>query len=126
KENKYMINYTEGLQIANQDDLWSNEDDYSPVNNHLSIYSESSHVYKGRLGTVPLSTNEGTIQLELSKLQKVIEAPADAEGPESPLTDTIEFIEGDWQFDIPFKKHSAIVHELQVETEIDGNPVIFE
>ncbi|MFC5587451.1 DUF4179 domain-containing protein [Sporosarcina soli] len=126
KENKYMINYTEGLRIANQDDLWSNEDDYSPVNNHLSIYSESSHVYKGRLGTAPLSTNEGTIQLELSKLQKVIEAPADAEGPESPLTDTIEFIEGDWQFDIPFKKHSAIVHELQVETEIDGNPVIFE
>jgi hypothetical protein len=126
KENKYMINYTEGLQFANQDDIWRDEDDYSPVNNHLSIYSESSHVYKGRLGTAPLSTDEGTIQLELSKLEKVIEAPADAEGPENPLTDTIEFIEGDWQFDIPFKKHSAIVHELQVETEIDGNPVIFE
>ncbi len=128
KENKYMINYTDGLQIANQDELWSRKDEpfYSPVNNHLNIYSESSHVYKGRLGTAPLSVNEGTIQLELSKLQRVIDVPGHEEASQRLTTENIEFIEGDWHFDIPVKKHPAIVHELQVETEIDGNPVIFE
>jgi hypothetical protein len=128
KDNNYMINYYDGLQIVNQDQNWNSLDEptYSAVNSHLSIYSESNHVYKGRLGAAPMSTDEGTIQLELSKLEKVINPSTDTEASQSISIGTNGFIEGDWRFDIPVKKHPAIVHELQVESEIDGNPVIFD
>lgn len=125
KDNKYMINYTEGLHITNQGEIWSGRDEpsYSPVNHHLSLYSESNHVFKGRLGTAPLTSGEGTIQLELSKIQKVIDM---AEGLTRPAPENIEFIEGEWHLDIPIKKHPAIVHDIYAETEIEGNPIIFE
>lgn len=125
KENKYMINYNEGLHIVNQGDIWSGREEPfdPPVHHHLSLYSESDHVYKGRLGTAPLTRDEGTIQLELSKIQKVIDT---ADGLPIPGPENNEFIEGEWHFDIPVKKHPAIVHELHTETEIEGNPVIFD
>ncbi|KAA0966923.1 DUF4179 domain-containing protein [Sporosarcina sp. ANT_H38] len=128
KDNNYMINYNEGLQIENLHHNWNSEGEptYSPVTSHLSIYSESNQVYKGRLGVEPISTDQGIIQLELSKLEKVVNTSADKESSQSIASGTNEFIEGEWRFDIPVKKHPAIVHEFQVETEIDGNPVIFE
>ena len=118
QDEQYMINYTDGLQITNQDENWVPEDhpDYSPVNNHLNIHSEDSRIYKGRIGVAPISTEEGTIQLELSKLEKVASSDKQIK----------EFTEGDWRFEIPIKKHPAIIHEFQVETEINGNPVMFE
>jgi len=128
KDNTYMINFSEGLQITNQDKIWKSEDEpsYSSVNNHLTIYSDSNQVFKGRLGAAPMSTDEGVIQLELSKLERVDNTTSTAEGSQSISVGTNEFIEGDWRFDIPVKKHPAIVHEFEVETEIDGNPVIFD
>ncbi|MET3658037.1 DUF4179 domain-containing protein [Sporosarcina psychrophila] len=128
KDNNYMINFSKGLQITNQDEIWNIKDEpsYSPVSSSLSIYSESNHVYRGRLGAAPMSTDEGTIHLELSKLEKLSNTPRDTEGSQSISIGTNEFIEGDWRFDIPVKKHPAIVHEFEVETEIDGNPVIFD
>lgn len=118
QDEQYMINYTDGLQIKNQSENWFPEDEpsYSPVNNHLNIYSEHNGIYKGRIGAAPMSVDEGNIQLELSKLEKVTST-----GEQNKA-----FIEGDWRFDISIKKHPAIVHEFQVETEIDGNPVIFD
>lgn len=119
QDRKYMIDHMDGLQIVNQAKLWDGTD--SPVTNSLMIYSESEHVYKGRLGTEPMSANEGVIQLELSKLAQVMDAPVT-----SVETPTPTFIEGDWRFEIPVQKHPAIVFDLQVEAEVDGNPVIFD
>ncbi|WP_318614550.1 DUF4179 domain-containing protein [Sporosarcina sp. YIM B06819] len=119
QDTKYMINFTDGLQIANQAELWDDTD--SPVTNSLLIYSESENVYKGRLGTAPISANEGTIHLKLSKLEQVMDAPVAGVEASPPI-----FMEGDWRFHIPVQKHPAIVYDLQVETEVDGNPVIFD
>ncbi|WHY86966.1 DUF5643 domain-containing protein [Neobacillus novalis] len=126
KENKYMINYTDGLKIANQERDWNSVDDpsYSPVTNHLSLYSGKDHVFKGRLGVAPMSVNTGTIQLELSKLEIVTNTSGDTS--RSVPTGKGEFFKGEWHFDIPVKKHPSIVHNIHVETEIDGNPIIFE
>ncbi|MET3319520.1 UNVERIFIED_ORG: hypothetical protein ABIC97_002616 [Peribacillus simplex] len=129
KENKYMINISDGLKIANQDQNWISEDDssYSPVTNSLSLYSESDYIFKGRLGVSPMSIEEGTIQLKLSKLEKLKSTPVDTEGSQSSVpSGNDEFIEGDWRFDIPVKKYPSIVHDIKVETKIEGNPVIFD
>jgi hypothetical protein len=128
KGNKYMINYSDGLKIANQDQDWKSEDDpsYSPVRNHLSLYSKKDHVFKGRLGVAPMTADKGTIQLELSKLEKVTHTPGDSDTSQSVSGEKKEFIAGDWHFDIPVKKHPAIVHKIHVETKIDGNPIIFD
>lgn len=119
QDHKYMINFMDGLQVVNQDELWNDTD--RPARNSLMIYSESESIYKGRLGIAPMPTDEGTIQLELSKLEQVIDPPASMEAALERL-----FKEGNWRFDIPVKKHPAIVHELEIETEIDGNPVVFD
>jgi hypothetical protein len=128
KENKYMINYTDGLKIANQDQDWNNADDqsHSPVTNHLSLYSEKDHVFKGRIGIAPMSADKGTIRLELSKLDKVTNTPGDSDTSQNVSGGKKEFLNGDWHFDIPVKKHPSIVHNIHVESEIDGNPIIFE
>ena len=119
KENKYMVDFPNGIQIVNQDELLRSE---KPINSHLGLFSEQSNIYKGRLGIAPLSENEGTIKLHLTKIQKAIEMETGV----STLNDEIEYMEGDWHFEIPVKKNPSIVHEFNVETEIEGNPIIFE
>lgn len=128
KENKYSINYTEGLKIANHDQDWDDVDDptFSPINNSMGLYSQRDFVYKGRLGATPMSADEGTIQLKLTKLEKMVNPPADGKESERIPTGSDEFIEGEWQFDIPVKKHPALVYDVKKETKIDGNPVIFD
>jgi hypothetical protein len=128
KENTYMINYSDGLKIANQDQAWNSEDisSLSPVMNHLTLYSKTDHVFKGRLGVAPMSADVGVIQLELSKLETVTKPHGNAETAQRVPSGTKEFLTGDWRFDIPVKKHPSIVHDIHVKTEIDGNPIIFE
>ncbi|WP_318617628.1 DUF4179 domain-containing protein [Sporosarcina sp. YIM B06819] len=119
KENKYMVDFTNGIQIVNQDELVSLE---KPINSHIGLYSDKSNVYKGRLGIAPLVASEGTITLKLDKIQKAIETDLGFSTPKDPINQ----MEGDWYFEIPVKKNSAIVHELNVETEIEGNPIYFD
>ncbi|MGE7119055.1 DUF4179 domain-containing protein [Peribacillus sp. NPDC046944] len=128
KENKYGINFTEGLKIANQDRDWDKEDDstFSPINSSSALYSEKDYVYKGELGALPMSADEGTIQLELTKLEKMINQSSEGEGSEGIPGGSNEFIEGKWHFDIPVKKHPALVYAIKKETKIEGNPVIFD
>ena len=121
KENKYMVDFTNGIQIVNQDELVIPE--IKPIiNNHLGLYSDKSNVYKGRLSIAPLAASEGIIKLKLDKIQKAKETDIGFSRPKDP----IEYMEGDWYFEIPIKKNSAIVHELNVEIEIEGNPIYFD
>ena len=128
KEKKYSINFSEGLKMANQDKDWDKVDDptFSPVNSSMALYSEHNYVYKGRLGVTPMSTDEGVIQLELTKLENMINSPADGKESERIPSGSDEFIEGEWHFDIPVKKHPALVYAIKKETKIEGNPVIFD
>ncbi|QTD43464.1 DUF4179 domain-containing protein [Sporosarcina sp. Te-1] len=123
RENEYLIDFTRGLKIDNQDELFNSKEerDYSPVSNHLRLHSENPHISKGRLGMGPLSKEEGTIQLSLNKVQSLdgtVEVDSSIKEP--------EYVEGDWHFEIPVKKHPAIIHDLNVETEYEGNPVIID
>ena len=127
KENKYSINFTEGLKTVNSDD-WDQENDsmFSPIHSSSALYSEKTYVYKGKLGALPMSAEKGTIQLELTKLEKMINQSSEGEASEKIPGGSGEFIEGKWQFDIPVKKHPALVYEIKKETKVDGNPVIFD
>lgn len=127
QDKKYSIDYTDDLQIVNQAELWDDFDFDSPFTNHFMIYSESEYVFKGRLSAAPISTNEGIIQLGINKLAQVTESYWRFDLPvQKKLSKRAQAMEGDWRFDIPVQKHAAIVYELQVETEVDGNPVIFD
>ncbi|MFJ7746844.1 DUF4179 domain-containing protein [Peribacillus sp. NPDC097295] len=128
KKNKYSINYTEGVKILNQDRDWDHEEDsmFSPINSSSALYSDNDYVYKGKLGALPMSADEGTIQLKLTKLEKMINQTSDGEASERIPGGSDEYIEGKWQFDIPVKKHPALVYAIKKETKIEGNPVIFD
>ena len=83
-------------------------------------------MYKGKLGALPMSAEKGTIHLELTKLEKMINQSSEGEASEKIPGGSGEFIEGKWQFYIPVKKHPALVYEIKKETKVDGNPVIFD
>lgn len=125
---KYMIDYSNGLEIANQDELWTSGSEIfaSPVNNQLYLYSEDENSYKGRLGVLPMSELEGTIELKLSKLQKVTNDPSNQEAISTDKKEDAEYIEGEWSFEVPVKKQSVRVDELNLETEVEGHQVVFD
>ncbi|MCC3356065.1 DUF4179 domain-containing protein [Bacillus sp. REN16] len=127
KKQKFMINYSQGIRINNQQQFWKNQ--YltvsdTPFNSSFHMYSNQNHVFAGRLGAMPMSEEEGVIKFQLNKVEKVVDDPSN---PGTLGNDERgEFVHGDWYFEIPIKKHKAIVHELNIETEVDGNPVFLD
>ena len=86
-----MVDFTNGIQIVNQDELVIPE--IKPIiNNHLGLYSDKSNVYKGRLSIAPLAASEKIIKLKLDKIQKAKETDIGFSRPKDP----IEYMEGDW------------------------------
>ncbi|MBB4826645.1 hypothetical protein HNO89_003926 [Sporosarcina luteola] len=122
-ESEYLIDYMNGFRMDNQDHLFNSERKPSdpPVYSHMRLPSENPHVSKGRLGMAPLLNETGTIQLTLNQIQQL-----DGRDEKVSSTTVPEYVEGDWHFEIPVKKHPAIIHELNVETAYEGNPVIID
>ncbi len=120
QENRYMMNPYEGVGIENEFDVMSREAQprYSPPVLQKEVQNEKKNVYKGTLSLLPISADNGTIELKISKLQKLVQDPS-----KGAAYDDLEFTEGNWNFDIPVTKHPSIVHQLDNEVELDGIPI---
>ncbi|MDQ0272854.1 DUF4179 domain-containing protein [Cytobacillus purgationiresistens] len=115
-ENRYMVDISSGLEVLRKDKKWFAHGAFSS----LSLYSEENNVYKGRIALKPV---DGLINLRINKLDK-FNPIQDEKNDRTDLKDT-EYIEGDWQFEIPVKKHAAIEYKLNKEVEVEGNQVVF-
>ncbi|MCL7748672.1 DUF4179 domain-containing protein [Halalkalibacter alkaliphilus] len=126
REQHYMLDYFGGTKIRSANENWK-DDHYqeNELRSHMRLYSEQDYVVKGRIGITPLAVEEGTISLQLSELEKVPSLFEEGKSQEIVPIEERELYAGDWEFDIPIKKHSAIVKDLNVETEIDGKSVTF-
>lgn len=122
KENKYDIDIWEGSEFTLKEPAWY----VKPAESSKGLYSEDKHIYKGNIGMIPLNTDEGVLKINIKKLEKMQGAPGDEETPEHFLAGSGDYLEGNWQFELPVKKHQAIEYELNKKTEIDGTIVYFD
>jgi DNA-directed RNA polymerase specialized sigma24 family protein len=122
EDNQYMMNYHEGLIVENQHEIMSNEAYhmyYSP-GLEADINTEEKNVFKGKISLLPIKTDNGTIKLKITKLQKLVR-DATNQGFGNP-----EFKIGEWNFEIPVTKNTSNEYALDEETEVEGVPVRFE
>ncbi|WP_197277532.1 DUF4179 domain-containing protein [Bacillus sp. FJAT-27245] len=121
---KYMIDFSEGLNIKNREKNWDLEGG-TPLRSQLNLFSDEEGVYRGRLALEPLKNANGKINVTVGKLERVVSEPGKPAEKGAELNEA-EHIEGSWSFEIPVKKHPSIEHTVNVETTIKGIPVVFE
>lgn len=119
---RYMMNAYEGIYIENEQDVMSRDQNsryYSPPIDQDEIHNEEPNVYRGTMSLLPVTVDEGTIQLNVARLMQL---PQDQE--EGMFAGgQMHFAEGEWNFEIPFKKQESRVHKLDKEVVVAGVPI---
>jgi RNA polymerase sigma factor (sigma-70 family) len=125
EENRYMMNFYDGIKVENDYEIMNlaAHSVYSPPVEQLELKNEEKNVYRGKISLPPILPDSGTIELKLTHLQKLVQDPESPTGFKTVPYEEMEYIEGNWSFDIPVTKQPSIVHELDKETKVDGIPI---
>jgi RNA polymerase sigma factor (sigma-70 family) len=121
ENNQYMMNYQDGVYVENEHKIMSTAGfpRYYPPDLGSDVNKKKKNVYQGKMSLLPLSTDSGTIKLQINRLQKLIRDSSN-QNASYPSEKT-----GEWNFEIPVKKQPSIQYALDEETEIEGIPVRF-
>ncbi|MGE8206021.1 DUF4179 domain-containing protein [Heyndrickxia sp. NPDC080065] len=126
EDNQYVIDSHEGVYVENESEIMSSETNlmYYPPDLKSDVNNKEKNVFYGKMSLQPLTTDNGTIKLEITKLKKLIR---DSSGRNrfNPYENT-EYETGKWNFEIPVTKQPSIEYALDEVTEIEGIPVRFE
>ncbi|WP_335872657.1 DUF4179 domain-containing protein [Bacillus sp. 2205SS5-2] len=129
-ENRYEILPFEGVRIANEFDLKNENKEFFHGSFQSSdpseINNDEKNVYRGQLSIFPLETDNEPVELRISRLAKAVDEQPGSTDSRRFYYENIEFLDGDWSFDIPVKKQASIVHELDQVAEIDDVFVTFK
>lgn len=120
---QYMMIYGDGVFVQDEYEIMNNEiyPRYYPANLESDINKEKKNVYHGKMSLMPLSIGEGTINLNITKLHKLI---PDESSPLGYVSNgTVDYVTGEWNFEIPATKQTSIEYGLNEEVEIEGIPV---
>ncbi|WP_066319624.1 sigma-70 family RNA polymerase sigma factor [Bacillus sp. FJAT-29814] len=123
-DNQYVMNYNDGVFVENEHEIMSREmfPRYYPPDLESNLNKGKKNVYQGKMSLMPLTSDKGTIKLQITRLQKLI-SNSNQKGI-NPY-ENIDFKTGEWNFEIPVTKQPAIEYALDEETEIEGIPVRF-
>jgi RNA polymerase sigma factor (sigma-70 family) len=126
EDNQFMMDYHNGLYIENEHEIMNRGTYpmYYPPDLESDVNNKVNNVYKGKMSLPPLKTDNGTIKLKITKLQKLIRASSDSNGF-SPYGN-MEYETGEWYFELPVTKQPSTDYALDEETEIEGIPVRFD
>jgi RNA polymerase sigma factor (sigma-70 family) len=125
-DNQYWMDYHNGLYIENEHEIMNRESYpmYYPPELESDVNNKVNNVYKGKMSLPPLKTDNGTIKLKITKLQKLIRASSEPNG--FMPYGNMEYETGEWNFEIPVTKKSSIEYALDEVTEVEGIPVRFD
>ncbi|WP_421384792.1 DUF5643 domain-containing protein [Bacillus salacetis] len=121
EEKQYFINMPEGARIENEYEIidqQANEMFYHPFEQGIAK-DKDKNIFRGKISLAPIAKDSGTIELRLMRLQEAIQEDLDRSNLRYYEQ---EFVEGEWNFDIPVTKQTSTVYELNQETEINGIP----
>ncbi|MBU8917111.1 DUF4179 domain-containing protein [Bacillus sp. FJAT-29953] len=126
ENNQYVMDYNEGFFVENEHDIMSRETypRYYPPDLKSAENNKEKNVYRGKISLLPLTSDNGTIKLKITKLQKLIR---DSSGQNSfrPYGN-MENKTGEWNFEIPVTKQPSTEYALNEETDIEGIPIRFD
>ncbi|WP_251550452.1 sigma-70 family RNA polymerase sigma factor [Neobacillus muris] len=126
KDNQYVINYDDGVFVENSYEIMNRSANprYNPLDLESEVNKEAKNVYQGKISLLPLSKDNGTIKLNISRLMKLNPNSYDENG--FRMNDEMDYATGDWNFEIPVTRQPSIEYALNEETEIEGIPVRFD
>ena len=126
EDNQYVIDYNEGVSVENEPEIMSRVTfpRYYPPDLKSDINNKDKNVYHGKISLLPLITDNGTIKLKITKLQKLIRDSSDRNSFRA--YQNMEYETGEWNFKIPVTKQPSIEYALDEETEVEGIPVRFD
>ncbi|MGG3467637.1 sigma-70 family RNA polymerase sigma factor [Neobacillus pocheonensis] len=122
KDNQYVMNYEDGVSVENEYEIMSREANprYYPPDHKSDVNNKEKNIYQGKISLRPLTTENGTIKLKITKLQKLIRDSSDQNGF------TANGKTGEWSFKIPVTKQPSVEYALNENTVVEGIPVRFE
>jgi DNA-directed RNA polymerase specialized sigma24 family protein len=126
EENQYMMSYDDGFAVENRYEIMGSEayPRYYLPDLDSDVNKEEKNLYQGKISLPPLKTENGTIKLKITKLQKLFH-----NSPGQNSFSTIGDIEpktGEWNFEIPVTKQPSIEYALKGKTKVEGIPVRFD
>ncbi|WHY86818.1 sigma-70 family RNA polymerase sigma factor [Neobacillus novalis] len=126
KENQYMMNYQNGVFVENEHEIMSSVTypRYYPPDLKSDVNNEKKNVYRGKISLPVLTTENGTIKLKVTLLQKLIRNSSEQNS--FSAYENMEFETGEWSFEIPVTKKPSIEYALNEEKEVEGVPVRFD
>ncbi|MEH7276076.1 sigma-70 family RNA polymerase sigma factor [Neobacillus vireti] len=126
KDSQYMMDNFDGVFVENQHEIMDGEgyQGFYPPDLESDMNKEEKNVYHGKISLQPINTDNGTIKLQISKLQKIISDSAEQNGGMGfqIMGDKI----GKWTFEIPVTKKPSVEYALKGETQVEGIPVRFD
>jgi RNA polymerase sigma factor (sigma-70 family) len=121
-DNQLMMNYPDGVLVENEYEIMSNVATpmYYPPDFESDVNKKEKSVFKGKMSLPPLKMDTGTINLKITKLQKLVRNSTN-----QTVENTVDK-RGKWTIEIPVTKKPSIDYVLNEETEIEGIPVRFD
>ncbi|WP_409253825.1 DUF4179 domain-containing protein [Bacillus sp. SCS-153A] len=124
EDSQYFINIHEGVRVENEYEIFDKEARRVYRHPFEEATDEEGNTFRGTLSLAPIKSDSSTVELRLMRLQQAMKDRADRSN--FKYYDELEFVEGEWNFDIPVKKHSSTVYDLDQETEVEGVPFRIE
>ncbi|WNS76437.1 DUF4179 domain-containing protein [Bacillus sp. DTU_2020_1000418_1_SI_GHA_SEK_038] len=126
EDNQYMMNYDDGVFVENEYEIMrrATYPKFYPPDLESDINNKEKNVYHGKISLLPLTEDNGTIQLKITKLVKLIRNASDPNV--FSHYGNMEFNTGEWSFEIPVTKQPSTEYALDEVTEIEGIPVRFD
>jgi RNA polymerase sigma factor (sigma-70 family) len=123
EDNQYMMQNFEGVFVENQDEIMNPEGylGYYPPDLESDVNKEEKNAYQGKISLLPLTSDNGTIKLKITKLLKLVRDSSDQNG--FSADGKMVYETGEWNFEIPVTKQPSEEYVLDAETEVEGIPV---
>lgn len=123
---QYFMNYNEGVFVGNENEIMNRDTypKYYPPDLESDMNNQEKNVYQGKISLLPLKTDEGTVELKITKLMQLVRDSS--ESNEYWPYGNNQYKTGEWSFEIPVTKQPSTEFALKTETEIEGIPVRFE
>ena len=126
KDNQYVIDFNEGVSVENEYEIMSRDTypRYYPPDPKSEVNNKEKNVYHGKISLLPLTADNGTIKLKITKLQKLIRDSSERNRFRG--YENMEYETGEWSFEIPVTKQPSVEYALDKVTEVEGIPVRFD
>jgi RNA polymerase sigma factor (sigma-70 family) len=126
EDSQYVMHYQDGVYVVNEHKIMSSEAyiRYNRPNLESVVNKKVKNVYRGKISLPPLSKDDGTIKLWITKIQKLDRHSTDPNG--YWVDEQMEYQTGKWNFEIPVTKQPSIEFALDKKQELEGIQVRFD